>query len=70
MNKYTEEMIGYFMGILKALKVPKVKIFGIVSFLKTEDMMMEMVEKLEQSGPDTTPEEAEQICLEVIVKYP
>lgn len=66
MNKHTEEQLTRFMGILKALKVPKEQIFGICSFLKTEDMMLEMLDRLEAKDFKMTPQEAMNICAGVI----
>lgn len=66
MNKHTEDQLTRFMGILKALKVPKEQIFGICSFLKTEDMMMEMIRRLKAKDFKVTPQEAMNICTGVI----
>ena len=66
MNQHTEEQLTRFMGILKALKVPKEQIFGICSFLKTEKMMIEMVERLKTKEFKVSPQEAMNICAGVI----
>ena len=68
MNKHTQEQLTRFMGILKALKVPKEQIFGICSFLETEEMMMEMVRRLEAKDFKVTPQEAMDICGKVIME--
>ena len=66
MNKHTQEQLTRFMGILKALKVPKEQIFGICSFLETEEMMMEMVRRLKAKDFKVTSQEAINICVGVI----
>lgn len=67
MNEYTETKISALMGMLISLKVPKNSVIGIISFLKTEKMANEIFQALKKSGEKTTPEEAEAICLKVIV---
>lgn len=66
MNKHTEEQLTRFMGILKALKVPKEQIFGICSCLKTEEMMMDMIRRLKAKDFKLTPQETMNICAGVI----
>ena len=66
MNKHTQEQLTRFMGILKALKVPKEQIFGICSLLKTEEMMVEMVRRMEARDFKLTPQETLNICGDVI----
>ena len=66
MNEYTAKKIRAFMRILKKLGLEKDDIIGICSFLKTEDMMIEMVDRLEAKDFKLTPEEAYQICCQVI----
>lgn len=68
MNEYTEEKLAAFMNLLKHYKVPKETIFGICSFLETEEIMQEMVNRLLEKGLEASPEEAEQICLRVIAE--
>lgn len=69
MNEYTAKKIRAFMRILKKLGLEKDDIIGICSFLETEDMMIEMVDRLEAKDFKLTPEEAYQICCQVIKEY-
>ena len=69
MNKHTEEQLTRFMGILKALGVDKEQIFGICSLLETEDMMLEIVDRLESREFQLTPQETMNICGGVIKEY-
>lgn len=69
MNKHTEDQLRRFMGILRALEVPKDQIFGICSFLETEEMMLEMVRRLEERDFKVTPQETINICCGVIEEY-
>ena len=68
MNAYTERKISALMGMLICLEVPKNTVIGIISFLKTEKMANEMFKALKASGENTTPQEAEAICLKVITE--
>ena len=69
MNNHTEEQLTRFMGIMKALQIPKEQIFGICSMLKSEEMMIEILDRLEEKEFKTTPQETMNICGEVIKKY-
>ena len=69
MNEYTAKKIGAFMGILKKLGLEKVEICGICSLLETEDMLQEMVDKLEEKNFETSPQETLNICARVIKKH-
>lgn len=66
MNKHTEEQLIRFMRILIKLGLTKDEVCGICSFLKTEDMMLEMVERLKAKDFKVTPQEAMNICAGVI----
>ncbi len=68
MNEHTQMQLTRFMGILKALKLTKDDIFGICSFLRTEEMMMEMVRRLKAKDFKVTPQEAMNICCQVIIE--
>lgn len=57
------------MGILKSLGVDKEQILGICTMLETEDMMLEMVDKLEEKNFDLTPQETVNICYQVIISH-
>ena len=57
------------MGILRALKVPKDQIFGICSFLDTEEMAAEMLRRLKAKDYQVTPQETINICCGVIEEY-
>ena len=69
MNEHTSQQITRFMGILKELGLTKEEIFGICTFLKTEEMMIEMVDILESKDFKTTPQETMNICGQVIKKH-
>ena len=66
MNKHTETQLMRFMGILKALGLTKEEILGICSTLKTENMMIEMVNRMEAKNFKLTPRETMNICGQVI----
>ena len=69
MNRYTEEQLTRFMGILKALKLTKEEIFGICTFMKTEEMMMEVLEEMEKKDFKLTKQEIMNIVGEVVKKH-
>ena len=69
MNAHTEKQLTRFMGILKALGLTKDEILGICAFLDTEDMMLEMVDRLEARDFKLTPKETMDICYQVMVEY-
>ena len=48
MNEHTEKQLIEFMSILKALELTETEILGICSMLKTEDMLFEMLDKMEE----------------------
>ena len=66
MNDYTAKKIQAFMGILKHCGLKKEEIFGIVSMMKTEEMVQEIVNQLESKDFKTTPQETMNICGQVI----
>ena len=69
MNEYTSKKIGAFMGILKKLGLQKEEIFAICSLLKTEEMLQEMLNRLEKENFKTSPQETLNICSQVIKEY-
>ena len=69
LNNYTREKIGAFIQILKSLGVEKEQIRGVCGMLETEDMMHEILDRLEAEGFKTTPQETMNICGEVIIKH-
>ena len=66
MNEYTSNKIRAFMHILKELGLNKTEICGICSLLKTEEMLQEMLNRLESKEFKTTPQETMNICSQVI----
>ena len=66
MNEHTEKQLIEFMSILKALKLSKIEILGICSMLETEDMLFEMLDKMEEKDFKLTPQETMNICGGVI----
>ena len=69
MNEHTRKQITRFMGILKALGLTKEEIFGICSALKTEDMLLDMVNRMKAKDFKLTPQETMNICCQVIKEY-
>ena len=69
MNEYTAKKIRAFMRILKKLGVSKDEICGICSLLKTEDMLLEIVDRLEERNFKLSPEETVDLCLKIIAKH-
>ena len=68
MNKHTEEQIMTFMRILTKLGLEEDGVCGICSLLKTEDMMFEVLDRLEAKDFKLTPQETMNICAGVIKK--
>ena len=66
MNEYTKEKLEAFMQILIKLGLSKDQVCGICSSLKTEDMMLEMLDRLEERDFKLTPQETINICCAVI----
>ena len=66
MNEYTKKKIMAFMRILTKIGLEKEQVLGICSFLKTEEMMLEMIDRLEEKDFKVTPQEAMNICCAVI----
>ena len=66
MNEYTQKKIGAFMQILTRLGLDQEQVCGICSSLKTEEMMIEMLDRLEAKDFKVTPQEAINICAGVI----
>lgn len=69
MNRHTEKQLTRFMGILKALKLTKEEIFEICTFIKTEEMMMEVLEEMEKKDFKLTKQEIMNIVGEVVKKH-
>lgn len=69
MNEYTEKKIMAFMRILTKLGLNKDEVCGICSFLETEEMMIEMLDRLEAKDFKMTPQEAMNICAGVIKEH-
>lgn len=66
MNYYTRTQLTHFMGILKTLNLTKEEIFGICILMKKEEMITEIINRIKVKGPETTHQEALQICTAVI----
>jgi len=66
MNEHTEKQLIEFMSILKALELTETEILGICSMLKTEDMLFEMLDKMEEKDFKLTRQETVNICSGVI----
>ena len=66
MNEHTEKQLIEFMSILKTLELTETEIIGICSMLKTEDMLFEMLDKMEEKDFKLTPQETMNICGGVI----
>ena len=70
MNEHTEKQLIEFMSILKALELTETEILGICSMLKTEDMLFEMLDKMEEKDFKLTRQETVNICGGVIKAHP
>ena len=66
MNEHTEKQLIEFMSILKALKLSETEILGICSMLKTEDMLFEMLDKMEEKDFKLTRQQTGNMCGGVI----
>ena len=66
MREPTEKQYIEFMSILKALELTETEILGICSMLKTEDMLFEMLDKMEEKDFKLTRQETVNICGGVI----
>lgn len=69
MNEYTEKKLAAFMSILRHCGLNKEEIFAITSMMKTEDMMLEIAERLEAEDFKTTHRQTMKICGHVIKEY-
>lgn len=69
MNEHTRKQLTHFMGILKCLGLEKEDIFAICSALETEDMLIEIVDRLEAKDFKVTPQETMNICCQVIKEH-
>ena len=69
MNEHTRKQLTDFMSILKCLGLEKDDIIGICSFLETEDMLIEIVQRLKAKDFKVTPQETMNICCQVIKEY-
>lgn len=67
MEDYLEKMIGAFVGILKNLGFSKEEVIGIGAFVgENEQMMTEIVDRLEEKQFKVTTQEAMNIIAQVI----
>ena len=66
MNDYTQLQMMRFMGILKAMKLTKDQVLGICSFMKKEEMVTEILQRLKEKKFKTNPQETMNICTAVI----
>ena len=67
MEDYLEKMIGAFVGILKNLGFSKEEVMGIGAFVgENEQMMTEIVDRLEEKQFKVTTQEAMNIIAQVI----
>ena len=66
MYKPTEEQLVQFMKILIRIGLEKDQIMGLCCFLKSDDMMNEMVNRLKAKEFKVTPQEAMNICVGVV----
>lgn len=67
MEDYLEKMIGAFVGILKNLGFSKEEVMGIGAFVgENEQMMSEIVDRLEEKQFKVTTQEAMNIIGQVI----
>ncbi len=66
MNEYTTKKLQAFMRMLMKLGLSKEEVCGISSLMKTEEMMLEIVDRLEAKDFKLTPQETINICGQVI----
>lgn len=66
MNEYTRNKIEAFMEVLIELGLEKDQVCGICSMMKTEEMMLEILDRLEVREFKLTPQETLNICGDVI----
>lgn len=67
MKKCNDEQIIAFMGILKKLGLTKVEICGLSSLInESDEMLLEIVDRLEVKDFKLTPQETMNICAQVI----
>ena len=69
MNEPTEKQMNAFVRLLAKLDLTWDEVEGIITFIDTEEMMLEMVDRMEAKDFKLTPEEAANICYQVIVEY-
>lgn len=68
MNEYTREKLAALMRILIRLGLSKDQAVGVCSMMKTEEMAIEIVDRLEAKNFKLTPQETMNICGDVIMK--
>ena len=68
MNEYTRNKIEAFMEVLIELGLEKDHVCGICSMMKTEEMMLEILDRLEAREFKLTPQETLNICGKVIME--
>ena len=68
MNEHMLNLRRILIGMLKSVGMNKEDTLGIMSFMKTEEMMNSLMDKLEEMYPNITPKEAMQVACEIIIK--
>ena len=66
MTEYMEKKIEAFMSILIQLGLDADSVMGISSMMDNEDMMIEIVDRLEAKDFKVSPQETLNICGQVI----
>lgn len=66
MNEHTRKQMSRFITILKNLGLTEEQTLGICSMMKTEDMVLEIVQTLEDKDFNLTPQEVMNIASSVI----
>ena len=69
MNKPTERQMKAMVGILKKLGLTWDEVEGIITFIDSKEMLIEMVDRLEAKSFKLTPRQTKDICYQVMVEY-
>ena len=68
MNEHTKKQLLTFARILKACGLKKEETGAILSMMRKEETVLEIVERIEEKYPSITPQETLKICAEAVKK--
>ena len=69
MSEPTERQMKAMVGILKKLGLTWYEVEGIITFINSQEILLEMVDRLEVKDFKLTPRETVNICGQVLEEY-